>query len=56
MIRLQPLTWGLAIGGIAVLNVLEILPDWTTVAAVLMLPLLAASNLRGCAARTEDAR
>lgn len=38
--------WALAIMGVALLNVFEILPDWTTIAAILTLPAMAAVRVR----------
>lgn len=38
--------WALAVLGVAVLNILDVLPDWTTFAAVLTLPAMA--GLRAC--------
>jgi hypothetical protein len=29
--------WGLAIGSVAVLDIIDVLPDWTTITAVLTL-------------------
>lgn len=41
-------TWGLAVGLIALLNIVEALPDWTTIAAVLTLPLFASAAGMRC--------
>lgn len=48
MIRIHPFVWGLAVGFVALLNIIDVLPDWTTIAAILTLPFLASVNERGC--------
>lgn len=45
----KPFHWGLAVGFIALLNILEVLPDWTTIAAVLTLPFFAPATRTRCA-------
>lgn len=45
------ITWALAILAVAVLNILDVLPDWTTFAAVVAMPAFAVSSARRCAAR-----
>lgn len=35
------LAWGAGIMMIALLNIIDVLPDWTTIAAILTLPLMA---------------
>lgn len=44
------LLWAAAIMGVAALNIADVLPDWTTIAAVLTLPLLAVIRSRQCGA------
>lgn len=39
--KLRTLAWAAAILGVALLNIFDILPDWTTYVAVFTLPLLA---------------
>lgn len=38
--------WALAIIGVALLNVIDVLPDWTTIAAILTLPAMSAVRVR----------
>ena len=45
------ITWALAILAVALLNILDILPDWTTFAVVVAMPAFAVSSARRCAAR-----
>lgn len=40
--------WGTAILLVGVLNILDVLPDWTTIAAVLTLPFVAAVTRTCC--------
>ena len=42
--------WAAAIMAVAALNIADILPDWTTTAAILTLPLLAVSQRLRCGA------
>lgn len=49
MPRKIAIVWTAVVLGIAVLNILDVLPDWTTVAAVLTLPLVSAAS-GGCKA------
>lgn len=49
MPKFTPFLWGLAVGLIAVLNILEVLPDWTTITAVLTLPFVACATGMRCA-------
>lgn len=43
-----PLLWGLAIFAVALLNIVDVLPDWATIAAILTLPLLASVTRMRC--------
>lgn len=45
------LIWGGVVMAIAVLNILDVLPDWTTIAAVLTLPFMASVAQRRCLPR-----
>lgn len=38
MIHTRALIWGTAVMAIALLNIVDVLPDWTTIAAVLTAP------------------
>lgn len=49
MTGIKPFHWGLAVGLVALLNILEVLPDWTTIAAVLTLPFFASATGMRCA-------
>jgi len=52
MTRKISLIWTAGIFAVAGLNVLDVLPDWTTIAAVLTLPLMAAASAnRRCGPR-----
>lgn len=44
--KFRNLAWGAAILAIALLNIVDILPDWTTYVAVFTLPLLAVLDHR----------
>lgn len=48
MPKLTLLLWALAVGAIALLNIVEALPDWTTIAAVLTLPFFAGAARMRC--------
>ena len=50
MTRPIALLWAAAIMAMAALNIAGILPKWTTIAAILTLPLLAAGSARRCGA------
>ena len=39
MTRTRALFWGIAVIAIALLNIVDVLPDWTTFAAILTAPL-----------------
>ncbi|WP_374407557.1 hypothetical protein [Pelagerythrobacter sp.] len=43
MPKIKPHVWAFAVMAVAVLNILDVLPDWTTIAAILTIPLLATS-------------
>ncbi|GGD61405.1 hypothetical protein [Croceicoccus mobilis] len=51
MTRKTAFLWGAAILMVALLNIIDILPDWATFAAVLTLPLMATWR---CAPRRRD--
>ena len=38
MKNIVPYLWGLAVLAVALLNIADVLPDWTTFAAILTLP------------------
>jgi len=42
MSRRAARNWGIAVGAVALLNIVDVLPDWTTIAAILTLPFFAA--------------
>jgi len=44
--------WGLLVAAVALLNIVDVLPDWATFAAVLSLPLMTAI---GCMSRSTSA-
>ncbi|GAB5348596.1 hypothetical protein [Alteriqipengyuania sp. 357] len=44
--------WGLLVVAVALLNIVDVLPDWATFAAVLSLPLMTAI---GCMSRSTSA-
>lgn len=46
MDRHQSWCWGLALGTIATLNILGVLPDWTTITAALALPAIMGARCR----------
>lgn len=48
MAAVRPFLWALAVIAVAVLNILDVLPDWTTIAAVLTLPFMAAATGSQC--------
>ncbi|WP_299308723.1 hypothetical protein [uncultured Croceicoccus sp.] len=47
------MAWGLAVIVVAVINILDVLPDWATFAAILTLPFF---TVRRCGASRRDAR
>jgi hypothetical protein len=51
MLRIHPFVWGLVIGLAALLNIVDVLPDWATIAAILTLPFVASANGGCCALR-----
>lgn len=55
MKRSVAIFWAAAILGVALLNIADILPDWTTFAAILTLPLLATVTGRNCCASRDPA-
>lgn len=52
----RPFLWVLAVIVVAVLNIAEVLPDWTTIAAVLTLPFFAAATRNRCGSACGNAR
>lgn len=48
MFNLKPFLWGLAILCVGLLNIAGILPDWTTITAILTLPFFAVATGRTC--------
>ena len=48
MFNLEPFLWGLAILCVGLLNIAGILPDWTTITAILTLPFFAVATGRTC--------
>ena len=44
MTHIRALLWGLAVMAIALLNIVGILPDWTTIAAILAVPIFVSGN------------
>ena len=43
--------WGLAILAVALLNIVDVLPDWATIAAILTLPFVAIATGTRCSLR-----
>ncbi|MGV2494769.1 hypothetical protein [Pelagerythrobacter aerophilus] len=56
MTAVRPFLWALAVIAVAVLNIVEVLPDWTTIAAVLTLPFFAAVTGTRCGRARGEAR
>lgn len=52
----RPFLWALAVITVAVLNIVEVLPDWITIAAVLTLPFFAAVTRTRCGSACGEAR
>ena len=44
MKNIVPYLWGLAVLAVALLNIADVLPDWTTFAAILTLPYVASRS------------
>jgi hypothetical protein len=53
MISLKPYLWGIAVLLVAILNIVGVLPDWTTIAAILTLPFVAAMTGMRCGRSKE---
>lgn len=53
MLRKYALVWAAIVLAIAVLNILDVLPDWATFAAILVLPFIV--SLRRCLPHSEGA-
>ncbi|NCP19664.1 MAG: hypothetical protein GW855_10970 [Erythrobacter sp.] len=51
MTKISPFLWGAAIILVALLNIADVLPDWTTIAAILTLPFVAAATGMRCRMR-----
>lgn len=47
--KLRPIYWGAAVLLIAILNIVEVLPDWATIAAVLTAPFFFSVSGARCA-------
>lgn len=54
MTRTRALLWGVAVIAIALLNIVDVLPDWTTIAAILTAPLFLSASQ--CRLPRKDAR
>lgn len=52
MNRISPFVWGAAVVFVALLNIAGILPDWTTITAILTLPFLASRSAMACRRRS----
>ncbi|WP_370178404.1 hypothetical protein [Alteriqipengyuania sp.] len=48
MPKISPYIWGSVVISVALLNIVDMLPDWATFAAILTLPFMAASNGARC--------
>jgi len=48
MKNIVPYLWGLAVFAVALLNIADVLPDWTTFAAILTLPYVASRYSMSC--------
>lgn len=51
MKRTVAIAWGTAVLAVAVLNIVDVLPDWATFAAVLTLPFVAKHGAPLCRAK-----
>lgn len=49
------MAWGAAILTIALLDIVDVLPDWTTITAVLTLPLVASWRCSGARCGKQEA-
>jgi len=49
-----PLLWGAAVVIVALLNIVDVLPDWMTFAAILTLPFVAVSTGMRCGPRKSS--
>lgn len=56
MAAVRPFLWAFAVIAVAVLNIVDVLPDWTTIAAVLTLPFMAATTRNRCGSAVGTAR
>ena len=56
MAAVRPFLWAFAVIAVGALNILDVLPDWTTIAAVLTLPFMAATTRNRCGNITGQAR
>ncbi|MDR7100912.1 hypothetical protein [Croceicoccus sp. BE223] len=48
------MAWGAAIVAVGLLNIADVLPDWTTIAAILTLPLVASWRCAGTRCGTKS--
>lgn len=48
MNALKPYLWGIAVLLVAILNIIDVLTDWTTIAAILTFPFAAAATAKRC--------
>ncbi|MEL7679556.1 hypothetical protein AAG593_01500 [Citromicrobium bathyomarinum] len=51
MKAIAPVLWGAAVIIVALLNIVDVLPDWATIAAILTLPFLAVATGTRCGLR-----
>ena len=51
MKAIAPVLWGAAVIIVALLNIVDVLPDWATIAAILTLPFLAGATGTRCSLR-----
>jgi hypothetical protein len=56
MPKIRPIYWGAAIMAIALLNIIDVLPDWTTLTAILTAPFFFAVTGARCSLAPKDAR
>ncbi|MCD1622364.1 hypothetical protein [Citromicrobium bathyomarinum] len=51
MKAIAPVLWGAAVIIVALLNIVDVLPDWATIAAILTLPFLSVATGTRCGLR-----
>lgn len=49
----KPYLWGFAVLLVATLNIIDVLPDWTTLAAILTFPFAATATAKRCGRSKE---